>query len=136
MLKNKKFLIGFLTCASLVLIMAHDYNNNHNHYEYADSYHSHGSDYHSHSEYADSYHTHSSSFGGGNYADKDHDHNYGYNAYAKEGHTHDTGWNTYAEEGHSHDGWNGYAKQTDVSDLEARIEDLESEIRRLRNHDH
>ena len=43
MLKNKKFLIGFLTCASLVLIMAHDYNNNHRHREYADNRHSHGS---------------------------------------------------------------------------------------------
>ena len=90
MLKNKKFLIGFFTCASLILIMAHDYNNNHNH-----------------NEYADSYHSHSSSLS-----------------------------DNYAEEGHTHDGWNGYAKQTDVSDLEARIEDLESEIQRLRNHDH
>ena len=87
MLKNKKFLIGFFTCASLVLIMAHDYNNNHNHYEYADNYHSHGSDYHSHSEYADSYHTHGSSLSG-NYADKDHHHNYGYNAYAPKDHSH------------------------------------------------
>ena len=43
MLKNKKFLIGFLTCAGLALIMAHDNNNNHNHNEYADSYHSYAS---------------------------------------------------------------------------------------------
>ena len=79
MLKNKKFLIGFFTCAGLVLIMAHDYNNNHSHSGYADSYHSHGNDYHSHNEYADNYHSHNDLLGG-NYADKNHDHNYRYNA--------------------------------------------------------
>ena len=55
MLKNKNFLIGFLTCASLVLIMAHDYNNNHRHREYADERHSHGSGYNS---YVDRNHKH------------------------------------------------------------------------------
>ena len=69
MLKKKKFLIGFLTCASLVLIMAHDYNNNHRHGEYADNRHSHGSGYNS-------------------YAEENHSHDDGYNAYAPKDHSH------------------------------------------------
>ena len=69
MLKNKKFLIGFLTCASFVLIMAHDYNNNHRHGEYADNRHSHGSGYNS-------------------YAEENHSHDDGYNAYAPKDHSH------------------------------------------------
>ena len=100
MLRNKKFLIGFFTCAGLVLIMAHDYNSNHSHYDYASNYHSH-SDTHSHYEYADSYHSHNDILSG-NYADASHDHNYGYNAYAPKDHTHGTGYNSYADRDHKH----------------------------------
>ena len=83
MLKNKKFLIGFLTCASLVLIMAHDYNNNHRHREYADDRHSHGSGYNS-------------------YAEENHSHDYGYNAYAPKDHFHGSGYNSYVDRNHKH----------------------------------
>ena len=83
MLKNKKFLIGFLTCASLVLIMAHDYNNNHTHREYADDRHSHESGYNS-------------------YAEENHSHDYGYNAYAPKDHSHGSGYNSYVDRNHKH----------------------------------
>ncbi len=96
MLKNKKFLIGFFTCASLVLIMAHDYNNNHRHSEYADDRHSHGG----YGGYADKNHTHDRGYK--SYAEENHSHDYGYNAYAPKDHSHGSGYNSYADRDHKH----------------------------------
>ena len=96
MLKKKKFLIGFLTCASLVLIMAHDYNNNHRHSEYAEDRHSHDG----YGGYADKDHTHDRGYKA--YAEENHSHDYGYNAYAPKDHTHGTGYNSYVDRNHKH----------------------------------
>ena len=94
--KKKKFLIGFLTCASLVLIMAHDYNNNHRHSEYADDRHSHDG----YGGYADKNHTHDRGYK--SYAEENHSHDYGYNAYAPKDHSHGSGYNSYADRDHKH----------------------------------
>jgi len=97
MLKNKKLLLGFFTCAGLVLIMAHDNNHSHGGYGgYADKNHSHGG----YGGYADKNHKHER--GRTSYADENHKHDYGYNAYAPKDHTHGSGYNSYADADHKH----------------------------------